>query len=195
MIKGTGNGGFDLVRPGNNSEVNNWGTIIAAAGSAGAGDAIKLTDDARGLINNYEGGWIEGSRHAVTGQLGITVLNEGTMIGRNGSAVNMDTDASDPVTVINRGTMEGRSAELADSDGDAVDVDGTLILDNYGRTQALAPRVITTANRTFPKASRSAAARSATMLAARSMAMAAASRSTIPATMTRLAGRSSSMPG
>ena len=61
------------------------------------------------------------------------------MIGRNGSAVNIDNGGSEAekVFVTNRGTMEGRSAELADFDGDAVDVDGLAQILNYGRIAGL----------------------------------------------------------
>ena len=78
---------------------------------------------------------MEGSRHVVTGDNAVTVVNDGTMIGRNGSAVNIDNGGSEAekVFVTNRGTMEGRSAALSDSDGDAVDVDGLVQVLNYGR--------------------------------------------------------------
>ena len=61
------------------------------------------------------------------------------MIGRNGSAVNIDNDpgAENTVYVINRGLMEGRSANIADSDGDAVDVDGFAVIENWGAIKGL----------------------------------------------------------
>ena len=71
--------------------------------------------------------------------MAITVNNSGTMIGRNGSAVNIDTDGSvaEMVFVTNYGMMEGRSAELGRLDGDAIDVDGLVHVDNYGRIAGL----------------------------------------------------------
>ncbi len=125
----------DVLRPGQNGTVNNWGTIIAAEGLVGGGDLIDFQSDTGGRVNNYAGGVLEGSRHVVTGDHAVTVVNDGTMIGRNGSAVNIDNDGSeaDKVFITNRGTMEGRSAELANSDGDAVDVDGLVQILNYGK--------------------------------------------------------------
>jgi Ca2+-binding RTX toxin-like protein len=125
----------DIIRPGNNGTVNNWGTITTDPTFVGGGDLIDFQSDRGGVVNNYATGMMEGSRHAVTGDHAVTVLNEGTMIGRNGSAVNIDNDGSeaDKVFITNHGTMEGRSAELSDSDGDAVDVDGLVQVLNYGR--------------------------------------------------------------
>jgi Ca2+-binding RTX toxin-like protein len=118
--------------------VNNYGTIKHADGLVGGGDGVDLAADA-GTVNNFAGGWIEASRHAATGDGKIRVVNEGTMIGRNGSAVNMDNDGTEAerAIIINRGNMEGRSANLADSDGDAIDIDGLLTLDNYGRVAGM----------------------------------------------------------
>jgi Ca2+-binding RTX toxin-like protein len=112
--------------------INNWGTIISQEGSAGGGEALKF-DGRDNSVHNYAGGLIEGSHHAVTGKRDFTIVNEGTMIGRNGSAVNFDTDADELVKITNHGVMEGRSAELDDSDGDAIDVDGMVLVLNYGR--------------------------------------------------------------
>ncbi|MGA0597688.1 calcium-binding protein [Enterovirga sp. CN4-39] len=125
----------DLIRAGVDGVVNNWGTISAADGLVGGGDAIDFQGDAGGVVNNHAGATIEGAKHAVTGEKAVTIVNDGAMIGRNGSAVNIDSDggAENTVRITNRGTMEGRSAEFADSDGDAIDVDGLVYLLNYGR--------------------------------------------------------------
>src|SRR5262249_33265336 len=111
------------------SVVNNYGQIT------GGEDAVIA-----GFVHNYAGGLIQGPRHAVTGSGlgGVTVINEagGTMIGTSGSAVNIDNDAdpANTVHVINYGVME--SGPHA-GDGDAVDVDGLLVLANYGRIAGL----------------------------------------------------------
>lgn len=133
-IEQTGNGGTDLIRPGAGTTINNWGTIVAEQGHAGGGDLIDYQENAGGTVNNHAGGLLEGARHAVTGDRSVTVENHGTMIGRNGSAVNIDNEGTEEerVFVTNHGRMEGRSAGLADSDGDAIDADGLLTLDNYG---------------------------------------------------------------
>lgn len=129
----------DVIRPGQNTTVNNWGMITTAPGFVGGGDLIDFQSGTGGKVNNYAGGWMEASRHAVTGDNSVAVFNEGTMIGRNGSAVNIDNGGSEAekVFITNRGTMEGRSAELSDSDGDAIDVDGLAQVLNYGRIAGL----------------------------------------------------------
>ncbi|MDA9530548.1 ExeM/NucH family extracellular endonuclease [Bradyrhizobium sp. CCBAU 25338] len=129
----------DVIRPGTDGIVNNWGTITTDPTFVGGGDLIDFQSDTGGKVNNYAGGWMEASRHAVTGDNAVTVINSGTMIGRNGSAVNLDTDGSlaQKAFITNHGVMEGRSAELADSDGDAIDVDGLVQVLNYGRIAGL----------------------------------------------------------
>lgn len=127
-------GSTDLIRPGNNGTINNWGSILMRDDLEDGGDAIDFQDDDNGVVNNYAG-VIVGSRHAVTGDNSITVFNGvgGVMRGLNGSAVNMDTTLEDaPVVVVNYGEMYGDSREIKDSDGDAIDVDALLELDNYG---------------------------------------------------------------
>jgi hypothetical protein len=129
----------DVIRPGNDGVVNNWGTITTDPSFVAGGDLIDFQSDTGGKVNNYAGGVMEGSRHVVTGDNSVTVVNAGIMIGRNGSAVNIDNGGSEAekVFITNRGTMEGRSAELADSDGDAIDVDGLAQILNYGRIAGL----------------------------------------------------------
>ena len=127
-------GAEDIMRPGANAVVNNHGSILHASGVVGgSSDGLDFQGDP-GVVNNYAGGLIEASRHAVTGDAPVALFNEGTMIGRNGSAINIDSNGSEAerVFVTNRGRMEGHSANLADSDGDAVDIDGLLTLENYG---------------------------------------------------------------
>ncbi|PZA12866.1 fused nuclease/metallophosphatase/5'-nucleotidase/calcium-binding protein, partial [Rhodopseudomonas palustris] len=139
VIRQVGTAGTDVTRLDDNTVVNNWGTMQSVVGAAGSGDLLDFDSGRGSSVNNYAGGWLEGARHAVTGKQDMTVVNYGTMIGRNGSAVNMDTDGSEAemVYVTNYGVMEGRSAELADSDGDAIDVDGLLTLINSGKISGL----------------------------------------------------------
>jgi Ca2+-binding RTX toxin-like protein len=116
----------DVIRPGQNGTVNNWGTITAEAGAVGGGDLIDFQSETGGKVNNHTGGLLEGARHVVTGDHAVTVVNDGTMIGRNGSAVNIDNDGSeaDRVNITNRGIMQGRSAGLDDSDGEGLGANG-----------------------------------------------------------------------
>lgn len=132
----------DVIRPGQNTTVNNWGLISSAPGFAGGGDLIDFQAGKGGIVNNHATGHMEGSKHAVTGDHAVRVNNDGTMIGRNGSAVNIDNGGTEAerVYVTNHGTMEGRSAGLADSDGDAIDIDGLAQILNYGRVAGLGAR-------------------------------------------------------
>ncbi len=119
------------------SQVNivNNGTIKLTAAPGAKFDAIVL-NQAGATIHNGATGVIEGARHAITGPLSVNVINDagGMIVGRNGSAVNMDNDASvaNAAHVTNYGTMLGQSANISDSDGDAIDVDGLVYVDNYG---------------------------------------------------------------
>jgi Ca2+-binding RTX toxin-like protein len=129
----------DVIRPGQNGVVNNAGTIAAEAGVVDGGDLIDFQSDTGGRVNNLTGGLLEGARHAITGDRAVAVVNDGTIIGRNGSAVNIDNDGSeaDRVNITNNGVLQGRSAGLANSDGDAIDVDGLLSLINRGTIEGL----------------------------------------------------------
>jgi len=141
---------FDVIRGGTNMVLNNAGTIHSPADAdavnnpgffANGGDAVDFNSAAGGVVHNLDGGLIEGSRHAVTGKKGITVTNDAgaVLIGRNGSGINVDNDATaaNTVQVTNHGTILGKSAAYDDSDGDAIDTDGLLALDNYGSIRGL----------------------------------------------------------
>ncbi|MBB5751156.1 calcium-binding protein [Prosthecomicrobium pneumaticum] len=138
----------DVIRGGQGNVIENHGTIrsdadwVTGDGEViGGGDAIDFKKKSGGTVHNFAGGWIEGSRHAVTGKYGTTIINEedGTLVGRNGSAVNIDNDktVANTVFVTNRGVMEGRSAGYEDSDGDAIDIDGLAEIENYGTIEGL----------------------------------------------------------
>lgn len=148
----------DALRPGSNTTINNYGTIIstgvvntkcpdyisACSSAASANDAIdsKLAV----TVNNW--GTISGPRHGVTSDAGVTVTNYegGQIIGRNGSGVGSDGVG----TVVNYGLISGRYAgagnvydHLGDGttsnngDGDGVDIDGIATITNYGRIEGL----------------------------------------------------------
>jgi Ca2+-binding RTX toxin-like protein len=129
-----------------NVTINNAGKIVVptdppdSGRTEEGGEAIEYTGHGV-TLHNLAGGWIEGSHHAYTGEDATTVTNDagGTMIGRNGSAVNIDNNAAveDTVVVVNRGLMQGKSQNYEDSDGDAVDVDGRLNLKNWGTIEGL----------------------------------------------------------
>ena len=134
----------DVIRGGQNTEIDNAGTIISADDSSPiitGSDAINFQSKTGGVVHNETGGLIEGSHHAITGNVGLTVTNDAgaTLIGRNGSGVNIDNkpDVANTVHVTNHGDIFGESAGYTDSDGDAIDVDGLLQLDNYGNIKGL----------------------------------------------------------
>ncbi len=138
VIRQTGTN-TDVIRPGAEGEVNNWGTISADRSFVGGGDLIDFQSDRGGKVYNHAGATMEGARHVVTGDFAVAVTNDGTMIARNGAAVNIDNDGAveNTVHVINRGLMEGRAAGVGNGDGDAIDVDGLLDLTNHGRVAGL----------------------------------------------------------
>lgn len=129
----------DVIRPGQDGVVNNAGTITTDPAFVGGGDLIDFQNDTGGSVNNLATGLMEASRHVVTGDRAVTVFNAGSMIARNGSAVNIDNDGTEAeiVRIANTGTMQGRSAGLANSDGDAIDIDGLLFLSNSGIVEGL----------------------------------------------------------
>ncbi len=109
--------------------VNNWGTITTATGFVGGGDLIDFQSSTGGKVNNYAGGCMEGSRHAVTGDNAVTVVNDGTMIGRNGSAVNIDNGGPEAEGVHHQPPAPWKAARPSWSNSGrrcAVDVDGLV---------------------------------------------------------------------
>lgn len=122
----------DISSSGSSTEI-----INRAGGKIWSTDNDAIKTGANATVKNY--GKIDGADHGVTGDFGVKVTNDGEIIGRDGSAVNIDNDASEAqrVFVTNRGSMEGRSAGTSDSDGDAVDVDGLATIENYGSIKGL----------------------------------------------------------
>jgi hypothetical protein len=132
----------DIIKDASNLTLSNWGKIIVSgdeydasgAPSENGGDGIDLGEGVNNTIHNYAGAIIEGSRHGITADIGLTVVNDlgGKIVGRNGAGLNFDNDLTSTLTVTNYGTILGESKTYADSDGDAVDADGLLDLANYG---------------------------------------------------------------
>lgn len=133
----TGSAGQDVLRPGNKTIINNAGKIIHKADAVGqsGGDGVDFQDMRGSTLNNLSGGYIEASRHGVTGDRDAVILNEAnaTIKGRNGSGINWDNEDADVVKVTNYGKVIGTAVvNSPDGDGDGIDVDGQLVLDNYG---------------------------------------------------------------
>jgi hypothetical protein len=132
----------DAVRTGTNATVNNYGQIISLNGTptSDGNDGIDFQGNTGGVVNNFAGGLIDGARHGITGDEPVTITNDGTIIGRVGAGINMDTASTTTTTVTNTGTITGITVEGVQS-GDSVDVDGLIHLDNYGLIEALGTRV------------------------------------------------------
>ncbi len=111
----------DALRPGTNTTINNYGTIISTSTvntkcpdylgascstAISAHDGIDAGSRTGVVVNNY--GTISGARHGITADTSITVTNNagGQIIGRNGSGVGSDGTA----TVVNYGLISGRYA-------------------------------------------------------------------------------------
>lgn len=102
----------DAIRAANGAVINNYGSIIAnwvtgTSGNDSGNDAIDFnTSTYNGTVNNYSTGLISGARHGITAAQGITVLNYGTIIGNDGSGINIDTTSTSQVTTVtNYGTV------------------------------------------------------------------------------------------
>jgi hypothetical protein len=148
----TNAGANDVLRPGvdlsaaTSIRVDNAGEIRAGVveGATSGGDAVDLQATANGLASvtvvNRATGLIEGGKHAVTGGNGATILNEGQLIGRNGSGINFDTELAEndaAVVVRNAGLISGRYDGFGDGDGDGVDVDYVVDVTNFGRIEGV----------------------------------------------------------
>lgn len=128
----------DAIRPGSGATINNSGLIRSDGPAGDNSDGIDWQARS-GTLNNLTGGTISGVRHGVTGGAAsvFTVVNDGTIIGRNGSGVGSDgtgVSVTNNVGGVIRGVWDGTSA---DGDGDGVDIDfiGTVV--NSGTIEGL----------------------------------------------------------
>ena len=141
----------DAIRPAAKTVINNYGQIISlnALPTSTGNDGIDYSNSGGTFltnvtINNYATGTISGARHGITGDTATTITNYGTIVGNDGSGVNIDlipgppTPPSGPsattTTVINHGTIIG-TAKTADGDG--IDVDYLVNITNDGTIKAL----------------------------------------------------------
>lgn len=126
----------DVIRPGQNGTVYNYGTITNANADPLDDSAIRAGSATNFSVENY--GVIIGAHHGVDqnvdGTLGnpssstLTVTNYGTITGLNGSGVGSDGFGS----VTNYGTITGSYIGSGDGDGDGVDIDYIGTVTNYG---------------------------------------------------------------
>lgn len=135
----------DGIRPGAGAVVTNYG-LIQSTDLTSDGDGVDF-QGAGGTVINMSTGQILGAKHGVTGDGAISVLNNvgGQIVGRNGSGINVDSSGATIVEVLNYGTIRGEVTGLLDDDGtadgtpdgdgDGVDVDGRVLLHNYGLIQ------------------------------------------------------------
>ncbi|MBV1688022.1 autotransporter domain-containing protein [Novosphingobium sp. G106] len=130
----------DAVRPGEGADVNNAGTIYAGKVANDSSDGVDFQAHS-GTVTNLVDGVISGARHGVTTSEDVTVVNYGTIIGRNGSGVGSDGTA----TVINYGRITGAYDGSGNGDGDGVDIDNGGTVENYGVIEALGSAGVTSA--------------------------------------------------
>jgi subtilase-type serine protease len=124
----------DGMKTGSNASITNYGEISTGDSKVDTDkfDGIDI-DSATGVsVTNY--GLISGGRHGITTDLGATLSNFGTVIGRNGSGFGSDGSG----TVINYGTITGANNGLQpNGDGDGVDIDLIGHIENYGTIQGM----------------------------------------------------------
>ena len=129
----------DAVRAGTNATVNNFGTIKSLNGTptSTGNDGLDFQGNTGDTVNNgdatHTAALISGARHGITGDNPVTVTNYGEILGNSGSGINLDTASTTTTTIENHGTIIGTSVN---ADGDGVDVDGLIMLSNYGTIQA-----------------------------------------------------------
>lgn len=144
--------GEDAVRPGQNGEIINAGTITATptgTTSPSGSDGIDLRTEKTVTVTNS--GTITG-RHGIAtdganvGPSSLTLTNQagGTVQALNGSGVNIDgvnTSVTANITNQAGATIRGGVLALAtNGDGDGIDVDGVLTLNNSGDVLGLGAR-------------------------------------------------------
>lgn len=132
----------DGMRPGNGATITNYGLIQSVnPNNDSDGDGIDFQAGG-GTVFNKDGGQIIGAKHGITGEGTSSITNDagGEIIGRNGSGINFDTEGDELVTVVNHGLISGQVTHpidddgdpTPDGDGDGVDVDGKVLIHNYG---------------------------------------------------------------
>lgn len=122
----------DGMKTGSNNTITNYGEISTGDSKIADNkfDGIDIDSATGVVVNNY--GLISGGRHGITTDLGATLTNYGTIIGRNGSGFGSDGVG----TVTNYGTITGGNNGLQpNGDGDGVDIDLIGHIENYGIIQ------------------------------------------------------------
>jgi len=154
----------DAIRPGENTTINNHGLIFAfkppapppgMSNAPPAGeDGIDFQDHSGGMVFNFEGGMIIGTKHGIaspgrdamaatpaTPGQPVDVTNYGTIRGEAGSGINLDTLPTTETRISNFGMITGTIKDGIAS-GDGVDVDGLVRLDNHGKIEALGIQMV-----------------------------------------------------
>lgn len=129
----------DAIRTSAYTQIANSGVIEARNGTSGSSgnDGIDAQSNIGVTVDNYAGGTIIGARHGITGTQSIGITNDGTIQGKQGSGINLDTASSTVTKIVNtaHGVITGTAT--ATKDGDGIDVDGLIDLTNAGMIQAV----------------------------------------------------------
>jgi VCBS repeat-containing protein len=131
----------DAIRAGVNTVINNYGTIQGNAPSnfsTAANDGIDFQGNAGGVVNNYQGGLISGQRSGIAGSQTVAIDNAGTIWGKAGHAINLNTAPDSVTTIVNRATgdISGNRANVG-NEGDGINVDGLVNITNDGIIETL----------------------------------------------------------
>lgn len=122
----------DGMKTGSNATLINYGEISSGDSTTASQKFDGVDIDSATGVSVYNYGTLSGGRHGITTDLGATLNNYGTIIGRNGSGFGSDGIG----TVINYGTITGSANGLQpNGDGDGVDIDLIAHIENYGTIQ------------------------------------------------------------
>lgn len=125
--------GSEAIKFGHGTTLHNDGLILGGTRDDKQ-SGVNIGKDAGGKLLNHGGGLISGGHHGVTGDAAATIVNDGVILGQNGSGINLDTGSSSTTVITNSGTIAGQARS---GDGDGIDVDGLLFLTNSGTIKAI----------------------------------------------------------
>ncbi|AUW59595.1 hypothetical protein C1T17_17425 [Sphingobium sp. SCG-1] len=116
----------DAFRVGDYAAVTNYGKIIA--GGSEGDDGIDIGTATNVFIRNEVGGKIRGADSGIAGNQAVEIENSGSILGRIGAGIALDTALTSVTKIINHVGGSIRSY----GSGDGIDVSGMVDLTNDG---------------------------------------------------------------